>query len=64
MGKNWVHIQDGSGEDLDLTVTTQESVKIDSVVTFEGVISLNVDLGSGYLFEVMMEKAKVIKTDN
>lgn len=63
MGKNWVHIQDGSGKDLDLTVTTEESVKLDSMVTFEGVINLNVDLGSGYLFEVLMENAKVVKAD-
>jgi len=64
MGKNWVHIQDGSGEGLDLTVTTQESVKVDSVVTFQGTISLNVDLGSGYFFEVIMENAKTVRTDN
>ena len=63
MGKNWVHIQDGSGDDLDLTITTQESVSIDDQVTFEGVIKTNVDVGAGYYYDVIMEEAKLIKPD-
>jgi hypothetical protein len=40
MDKNWVHIQDGTNEagNFDLTITTQDSVKMDEVVTFEGTI--------------------------
>ena len=63
MGKNWVHIQDGSGDGLDLTITTQESVSVDDEVTFEGIIKTNVDVGAGYYYKVIMEEAKLIKSD-
>lgn len=60
MGKNWVHIQDGTGVDefFDLTVTTQDMVSPGDIVLFEGTIVLNKDLGSGYFFEILMEDAK------
>ncbi len=60
MNKNWAHIQDGtsSGDNFDLTVTTQKDVKVGDVVTFEGKIALNKDFGYGYSYDVMMEDAK------
>jgi hypothetical protein len=60
MGKNWVHLQDGTGEagSNDLIVTTQDDVTIGDVVIFEGKISLNKDFGSGYSYELIMEQAK------
>jgi hypothetical protein len=60
MGKNWVHIQDGTGVDefFDLTITTQDMVSPGDIVLFEGTIVLNKDLGSGYFFEILMEDAK------
>jgi hypothetical protein len=57
MDRNWIHIQDGSGDDLDLTITTNENVSIDAVVSFEGVIALNKDFGAGYKYDVIMEQA-------
>ena len=62
MGRNWVHIQDGSESDgkFDLTVTTNENVKIGDTVTFSGVIALNKDFGAGYTYEVIMENARII----
>jgi len=61
MNRNWVHIQDGTrdGDDYDLVVTTQEAVAVGNVVVFEGIISLDVDFGSGYTYEVIMEDASV-----
>lgn len=61
MGKNWVHIQDGTknGNDFDLTVTTQNEVMKDGVATFVGRIILNKDFGYGYSYKVMMEDAKI-----
>jgi len=61
MGKNWVHLQDGtsgSGK-FDLTITTQEEVSVGDIVTFEGLIVLNKDFGSGYAYDVLMEEAKL-----
>jgi hypothetical protein len=63
MGKNWIHIQDGTkdGENFDLTITTLDKVKVDDVVTFEGTITLKKDFGAGYFYEVIMEDAKLVK---
>jgi len=63
MGKNWIHIQDGTkdGENFDLTVTTLDKVMMDEVVTFEGTIALKKDFGYGYSYEVIMEEAKLLK---
>jgi hypothetical protein len=62
MGRNWVHLQDGTknGEEYDLTCTTQETVSVGDVVTFEGVIGLDRDFTSGYFYPVIMEKAVVV----
>lgn len=59
MGRNWVHIQDGTSGDskFDLTVTTQENVAVGDVVTFEGTVALNKDFGAGYVYDVIMEQA-------
>lgn len=63
MGKNWVHIQDGSGSEnnFDLTVTTQDKVNVGDVVTFEGTIATKKDFGFGYYYDVIMEDAKLVK---
>ncbi len=60
MGKNWVHLQDGTGDaqDYDLTITTQDDATPGQVVTFEGTVVLNKDFGSGYAYDVLMEQAK------
>ncbi len=59
MGKNWVHVQDGTGktDDFDLTVTTQATVKVGDVVLVEGTVKADVNLGSGYRYKVLVEKA-------
>ena len=63
MGKNWIHIQDGTkdGDNFDLTITSMDKVKVDDLVTFEGTISLKKDFGYGYFYEVILEDAKLIK---
>ena len=63
MGKNWIHIQDGTkdGENFDLTITTLDKAAVDDIVTFEGTITLNKDFGYGYSYELIMEDAKLVK---
>ena len=57
MNRNWLHIQDGSGEGLDLTVTTQEEVPLGAVVSLEGTIAVDKDFGAGYRYDIIMEGA-------
>lgn len=59
MGRNWIHLQDGSANNFDLTVTTTENVPLGSIVTLEGTIALNKDFGAGYRYNVIMEGATV-----
>ena len=63
MGKNWIHIKDGTNVlgNRDFVFASKENVQVGDVVTFEGKISIDLDLGSGYRFEVLMEEAKVLQ---
>lgn len=64
MGRNWVHINDGSklkGKEITLTVTTSEIVNTGENVAFNGKISLNKDFGAGYKYEIIMEEATIVK---
>lgn len=57
MGRNWIHLQDGSGKNLDLTITTMENIPLGAIITLEGTIALNKDFGAGYKYDVIMEGA-------
>ena len=61
MGKNWIHLQDGTGAQgiNDLTVTTATKVKLGDTVLVSGVIVINRDFGYGYKYDVIIEDAKV-----
>jgi len=65
LGKNWIHLQDGSGcaanATHDIVVTTTDIVKVGDVVNANGTVQTNVDLGSGYKYAVLVEGAKVRK---
>ena len=63
MDRNWVHIQDGteSNGKFDLTATSTESFSVGSVVTVEGVVSLNRDFGYGYSYEILLENTTQVK---
>ncbi len=65
MGKNWVHLQDGSGDASkgtnDLVVTLQETLAVGDTVTMKGTVSKDKDFGSGYKYAVIVEDAKIIK---
>lgn len=59
MNRNWVHLQDGSEEALDLTITTQQDIPLGAVLTLEGVIALDKDFGAGYRYDLIMEGAEM-----
>jgi len=64
MGTNWMHLQDGTGSkekgDNDLTVTTNQQVKVGDVVTIKGTLAADKDFGAGYEYAVIVEKATVV----
>lgn len=62
MGKNWVHIQDGTGTsgNFDLTITTQAVVKVGDEVIFKGKLTLNKDFGAGYYYDLIMEDGTLV----
>jgi hypothetical protein len=61
MGKNWLHLRDGSGSAAnnthDILVTTDASAKLGDVVTVSGVVHANKDFGAGYTYKVLIEEA-------
>lgn len=65
MGKNWIHLRDGSGSAADNTndvlVTTANQANTGDVVTVTGVVRTNKDFGSGYSYKVLVEDATLQK---
>ena len=63
MGKNWLHLQDGSGDAAkkqhDLVVTTLADAAEGDIVTVEGIVAAERDFGAGYSYPVLIENAKV-----
>ena len=61
MGKNWVHIKDGSGKPgtNDLTATTQDTVKIGDKVIVTGTLAVGKDFGAGYMYDAIIEDASI-----
>ncbi|KUG26859.1 nrfj [hydrocarbon metagenome] len=62
MGRNWIHIQDGTGNEnnYDLTVTSNDNARVGEVVVVEGFVTLDKDFGSGYKYDMILEDSKVI----
>ncbi|WP_461643290.1 hypothetical protein [Labilibaculum euxinus] len=65
MGKNWIHIQDGSDFEgnFDLTITCKDVVSIGQIIEVSGTIALDKDFGAGYTYDVIMEEAKIQNTE-
>jgi hypothetical protein len=65
MGKNWIHLRDGSGSSAnntnDVLVTTKDQTKIGDVVVARGTVRTDVDLGSGYSYKVLVDEATLQK---
>ena len=63
LGRNWVHLQDGSGSrekgTNDIIVTTNDEAAVGQVVDASGIVRTDVDIGSGYKYAVLVEDAKL-----
>jgi hypothetical protein len=64
-GVSYSHLQDGSGSpargDHDLTVTSQAELNKGEVVTVEGTLKRDVDLGAGYRYPVLLADAECVE---
>ena len=62
MGKNWLHVRDGTGSDgsNDLTITSQGKAKVGDLVLVTGVLATNRNFGGGYKYPVIIEEATIV----
>lgn len=62
MGKNWIHLQDGTGAagSNDLLVTSDTQVKAGDTVLVTGKVAADKDFGAGYKFSILIEDAKIV----
>ena len=63
MGKNWIHLNDGTNVlgNRDFVVTSSMTTKVGEIITVKGKIFKHVDLGHGYKYEILMEEATIEK---
>ena len=65
LGKNWLHLRDGSGSAAAGThavlVTTLDNAAVGDIVNARGKVRTDVDLGSGYAYAVLIEDASLRK---
>lgn len=65
MGRNWLHLQDGTGDPMnnthDLVITTSEQITDEEVIIIEGKLAADKDFGAGYKYAAIVEEALIIK---
>lgn len=65
MGKNWIHLRDGTGSATvgsnDVLVVTTDTAAVGDVVTVKGTVRTDRNLGPGYNYKVLVEDANVTK---
>ncbi len=61
MGKNWIHLKDGTDAEgvKDLTITTNAKVQVGDTILARGIVVTNKDYGYGYKYDVIIEEAKI-----
>ncbi len=63
MGRNFVHVQDGTGDAKEstnnLVVTSKQTAAVGDKVSITGVVVLDRDFGSGYSYPLLIEDATV-----
>ena len=63
MKKNWIHLQDGSGDaktgSNDLILTSDDLPAVGDVVTASGILYNDKDFGAGYKYAVIVENAAI-----
>lgn len=58
--RNWIHIQDGTGEGSEvgrIVFTSKELPKVGEIVTASGVVAVDKNFGSGYVYKIIVENS-------
>ena len=63
LNRNWVHLKDGTtyNDKMEITISTNDTVKKGDIITFKGLVTLNKDFGYGYVYPVLIEDGQVLK---
>jgi hypothetical protein len=65
MGKNWLHLRDGTGSATDgsndVLIVTGDKANVGDVVQIKGTVRTDRNLGSGYSYKVLVEDATLTK---
>jgi hypothetical protein len=65
MRRNWIHLQDGSGNPAqgtyDIVVTSEDLPEVGQVITVTGTLSKDKNFGMGYKYKAIIEKASIKK---
>lgn len=63
MGRNFVHVQDGTGDagagSNNLVVTSKQTANVGDQVSVTGVVVVNRDFGMGYNYPLLIEDATI-----
>lgn len=62
--RNFIHIQDGTADGNEvgrIVFTSKELPKVGDVVTAKGVVNVDKDFGSGYVYKIIVENASFTK---
>jgi len=61
MGRNWIHLKDGSKDEYDLVITSTVLIPEGHTVTMVGKVTLKKDFGSGYAYDILLEDGQLVK---
>ena len=61
MGRNWIHIKDGSKDDYDLVITSDIDVPQGQLITMTGTVTLDKDFGASYKYDIIIEDGKLVQ---
>jgi hypothetical protein len=61
MGRNWIHIKDGTLDDYDLVITSSVAIPEGHIVSLKGQVKLDQNFGAGYTYELIVENAEIVR---
>lgn len=60
MGRNWIHLKDGSADEYDFVITSDAAVPEGHTVTLKGDVALDKDFGAGYMYKLIVENGEIV----